>query len=121
MRICEEMAKLRDALTKRGISWIDKSDIKSEDEIQKVMQFGIAREYADTSIFRTHFEINGNLWSVINGYATYGGYDPFTGINEGLLECMVSCIDSGEPVGCLTAEKVMQMIEQQLTDKEDKP
>lgn len=114
MQICEEMVKLRDALTKRGISWIDKSDIKSEDEIQKVIKFGIAHEYADTSIFRTHFEINGNLWSVINGYGTYGGYDPFIGKNYGMLECMASCVNNGEPVGYLTAVEVMQMVEQAM-------
>ena len=114
MEICEEMKKLRDALTERGIAWEDKSSLVSETYISEVMEMGIPRKYADVSIFRTHFEINGNKWSVINGYGTYGGYDAFTGKNYGMLECMASCVNNGEPVGNLTAAAVMQMVEQEM-------
>ena len=114
MEICEEMKKLRNALTERGIAWEDKSSIVPETHISKVMEIGISRNYADTSNFITHFEINGNKWSVINWYGTYGGYDAFTGKNYGMLECMASCVNNGDPVGNLTAEAVMQMVEQAM-------
>lgn len=55
MTICKEMIKLRKYLDDKGIKWVDAS---TDDNLW---------------ICRTHFELNGFRWSVINGYGTYGG------------------------------------------------
>ena len=85
----EEMKKLRALLDAENIEWEDKSD------------------YSIYPICRTHFSYSGQRWSVIHGYGTYGGYDPFTGTDRGLLEAWSF---SGEPIGYLTAEEVMRYV-----------
>ena len=57
----DEMTKLRDGLTAKGIKWCDKSD---------------------DFIRRTHFYVKGVRWSAIIGYGTYGSL-------TGLLELMI--------------------------------
>lgn len=80
-----EMRKIRAELTKRKIAWWD----ESTDDVD-----------------RTVFEHQGKRWSVINGYATYGGWRRDFG-NQGLLE-----IWNGEEdeVGFLTADDALQII-----------
>lgn len=90
--VCKEMQALRDWLDKEGIAWEDKS-----------------ADYGETWICRTHFWVGGNKWSVINGYGSYGGYDPLLDRDERLLECMRSEMD--EPEGWLTAADVIKMME----------
>ena len=55
-----QMKKLRALLDAENIEWEDKSDN------------GIY------PICRTHFLYNGQRWSVIHGYGTYGGYSSFS-------------------------------------------
>ncbi len=109
MKMCEEMSKLREMLTERGIEWEDRSSVDTIEDIEKKKRYliGIPESYYDTSMYRTHFNYNGIHCSVINGYGSYGGYNPYTGENMGLLELM---INRNEPEGCLTAEQVIEMI-----------
>ena len=53
-------------------------------------------------IYRTKYEHGGSRWSVISGFGTFGGQD-------GLLELM---IDNKEPIGNLTAEEVLRMMDE---------
>lgn len=94
--VCKEMEDLR--------SWLDELHIKWTDESDSV----IGTKYW---ICRTHFIVNGTHFSVINGYATYGGYNEVLEKNEGLLELM---IDSNNPIGYLTAEECICIIIKEL-------
>ena len=85
----EEMKKLRAMLDAEHIKWEDKSG----DGVYP--------------IYRTHFRYKGQRWSVIHGYGTYGGYDPCTDTDRGLLEAYNF---SEEPTGYLTAEEVMRYV-----------
>lgn len=111
-QICDEMKKLRKMLDEEGIKWKDCSGITPDEVIEKNIDAGIDKYHADATIYRTHFESNGYKYSVIYGYGTYGGYDPFNGDDPGLLECMTAKINGGEPQGFLTAEDVMKIIEE---------
>ena len=96
----KEMRDLRKMLDAEGINWHDKSE------------FGIC------PIWRTHFEHRGYHWSVIHGYGTYGGSTSIDA-DRGLLEVMSDAIDNGEPIGWLTAERVMQYVRGEETQWED--
>lgn len=109
--MCEEMKKLRKMLTERGIGWKDVSAIVPDEAIQRCIALGIEKYHADSTIYRTHFETGGNKYSVIYGYGTYGGYDPFNGNDPELLECMTGAFNDGEPVGFMTANEVMDVID----------
>ena len=87
--VCEEMQKLRDGLDERKIPWKDLTD---KDGLW---------------ICRTHFRINGDRWSVVHGFGTYGGFSHFSKDSK-LLECMAGKMD---PVGWLTASDVFKMME----------
>ena len=87
----DEMIKLRKELDKLGIPWEDRS------EVGKGM----------IGIYRTHFYIGGNLWSVVIGRGTYGQ-------EVGALELMTSAINGGEPVGWLSAENVIEKVKEVL-------
>lgn len=91
--VCEEMQKLRAGLKEREISWIDKSDDCN---------------YRGLWVCRTHFMYNGDHWSVINGFGTYGGFDHYS-INRELLECQ--CGELSEPIGFLTAADVFRIMD----------
>lgn len=90
--VCEEMQKLRDELDKRGIEWTDLSEKDGE-----------------WWMCRTHFDINGNLVSCINGYGSHGGYDYMWRKNAGLIECYSSLTDN-VPIGWLTAQEVIEIV-----------
>lgn len=92
--VCEEMQKLRTWLKSKGIKYLDASCVSND--------FGICR---------THFCINGNFFSVINGMGTYGGMDPAHEYNADLLEIMSSQINGGEPIGFLNAKQTIKEIE----------
>lgn len=109
--MCEEMEKLREMLTERGIKWEDASSITPDEVIQRCIEHGIDKYHADSTMYRTHFEAGGNKYSVVYGYGSYGGYDPFNGDDPGLLECMTSTLNGGEPVGGMTAGDVMDVID----------
>lgn len=111
MIMCNEMIKLRKELDRMGVKWKDVSSITPETLIDEMVSKGIDRLYADTTMFRTHFEYGGYKYSVIYGFGSYGGKDVFTGHDSGLLECMTEKVNGGEPVGHLTAEEVIQIIE----------
>lgn len=93
--MCNEMIKLRQMLNDRGIEWEDVSDVYPQFKFY---------------IHRTHFTFDEIKYSVINGCGTYGGYDSFDHVNEGLLELMGGGINGGEPVGWLTAEQVLKEV-----------
>lgn len=99
MKMCNEMYRLRTKLSERGISWDDKSSVYTASPI-------------DVTIYRTHFTVEGYFFSVIYGYGTYGGVDVF-GNDKGLLECMTEKVNGGEPLGSLTADDVMRIIDGQ--------
>ena len=88
--VCNEMQKLRDGLTERGIEW--------KDSTQKEPAYWICQ---------THYKYNKNEWSVIHGFGSYGGFSHFSK-DAALLECMCG---GNEPVGWLTAADVFKMME----------
>lgn len=90
-----EMERLRMLLDYNGLVWADKSDNK----------------IPEMAIERTHLYFGGVLCSIIHGYGTYGGYNTFTGHDEGLLELMCEKVNDGEPLGELTADDVIVIIE----------
>ena len=92
----KEMYELRKMLDAEGIDWHDASEL------------GIR------PIWRTHFEYRGYHWSVIHGYGTYGGFSSIDA-DRGLLEVMSDAINNGEPIGWLTAERVMQYVKGEET------
>lgn len=106
--MCVEMEKLRKKLDEMNIPWEDKSTICPDEHIALQIRFGVEPNYADTTVFRTHFSYKNTFYSVVNGYGTYGGYDPDTGENKGLLEVMFG--KQEDIVGWLTAEQVMDLI-----------
>lgn len=108
IELCNEMKKFRAALDARDIPWDDCSDIDREDAIERKVAFGTPTNFADITIYRTQFRYNNHMYSIINGYSTYGGYDPHTGKNDGLLEL---CIDWDEVTGSLTADAVIAMLD----------
>lgn len=113
MRLCKEMIKLRHLLTNMGIDWCDESTIIPEEYINLMeTQTKLGREFLDSTIFRTHFEVDGTHYSVINGYGTYGGFIPHQNKNYGLLECMVG---DNEPIGWLSADDVIDIIKGDCT------
>lgn len=99
MIICEEMQKLRDALDKMGVEWVDASDEWKTGKYDTCI--------SDFYICRTHFNYNGKRYSVINGYGSFGGYDMFSDDNKNLLEIM---FPNNEIEGYLTAEDVLNLI-----------
>lgn len=88
-----EMIKLRELLDRNNIQWHDDSE--------KGSTF-----FMD----RTHFWYRNYKWSIINGYGSFGGYDPLRNINYGLLELMSNAINGGEIVGELTAEEAIKIV-----------
>lgn len=109
MEICDEMIKLRNLLSKKGIEWQDVSTIQKEEIAERLSaESGIEKEFFDTTIYRTHFDYKGSHYSVINGLYTYGGYEPFEKKNYGLLELMR---DDNDPVGWLTAQEIIDSLE----------
>ena len=108
LQMCEEMMKLRQKLTDRGIVWKDASDITYIDASAKK---DIIDNFSDIRVYRTLFEHNGYEYSVIYGYGTYGGFNAITGRDCKLLECMTDKVNCGEPIGSLTADDVIGIIE----------
>lgn len=112
MEMCKEMYKLRELLTEKRIEWHDESTIYPEEYIDNLCKgSGLERSFLDTSMYRTHFTINNTNWSAINGYGSYGGFDPIKNINHGLLE-LFNRDGSVEPIGWLTAEDVIKVCEE---------
>lgn len=93
IEVVENMQKLRDWLDEKNIIWVDASD-------QSESLFWICR---------THFAINGNRYSVVNGFGTYGGISLMHEENRGLLEFYDF---NDEPKGYLTAEEVIDIIKE---------
>lgn len=93
MIICEEMNKLRTALDKMGVEWVD----ASEDWAKNFY------------ICRTHFSYNNKSYSAVNGYGSFGGYDMFTNDNSGFLEIR---FPNGEVEGYLTAADIIKIIKE---------
>lgn len=90
-----EMERLRMLLDYNGYDWYDKSDNK----------------IPEMAIERTHLYFGEVLCSIIHGYGTYGGYNTYTGHDEGLLELMCEKVNGGEPIGELTADEAIVIIE----------
>ena len=101
-RVCSEMEDLREYLTKQQITW---TDVSSKDD-----------KYW---ICRTHFWLNGNRWSIIHGYGTYGGFSELDK-DSSLLELWASPVNDGDPVGYLTGKQVIEYIEQEVKGNENK-
>ena len=103
IEFCEETKKLRKFLDDHGIEWFDKSS-----------DFG-DRIGFNFYIERTHFRLHDNLWSVIHGYGTYGGFNGWEK-DSGLLELMTSAVNGGAPIGYLKAEDVIEFIKVRTND-----
>lgn len=102
MKVCEEMQKLRKLLDEKNITWIDNSE-----------EFETGSADFEMWICRTKFESEGHHFSVINGFGTYGGWYGANSVTEakdnlGQLELM---IDRDEPIGWLTAEEVIYLVD----------
>ena len=89
---CDEMTKLRSYLDNHDIKWADASD---------------------ETICRTKYWHNGILYSVINGYGTYGGIDGCDPkeVNQCLLECW-SVPFGDDPAGWLKADDIIEIMEE---------
>ena len=89
---CEEMAKLRGYLDSHDIKWADASDER---------------------VCRTKYWHKGILYSVINGYGTYGGIDGCDPkeVNDCLLECW-SVPFGDDPAGWLKADDIIKKMEE---------
>lgn len=107
--MCNEMKKLRDLLDSMGVEWTDESNITSQQLIDNLVSEGFSENYVDTTMYCTHFMVNGHKASVINGFGSYGGYDPVLQNNKGLLELMPDLDNMSEPIGYLTAEEVIDI------------
>jgi hypothetical protein len=107
MVMCEEMKRLRDMLTSHKIEYTDASTICPKELISKCMAHGLSENMSDTTVYRTHFKIGTDIYSVIYGYATYGGYDPVTDVDKKYLELR---INGDKPVGFLTANDIISYI-----------
>jgi hypothetical protein len=101
MVVCKEMQKLREWLDQHNIPWEDCSE---EFEVRCKIPFYICR---------THFRVHNHLVSVINGHGTYGGYSVFEHSNKGLLEVMSGMLNDGEPIGFLTADELIKILQDQ--------
>ena len=112
IKMCDEMKKLRELLSERDIPWEDKSCICPSDFILESVSRGVPYNYADLPIYRTRFTVCGHRFSVIHGYGTYGGYDAFTGVDNGRLEVMSDL--TNEPVGDVDADFVIKMVDNLL-------
>lgn len=99
MMVCKEMESLRIYLNENEIEYEDCSDNSGE----------------GYWICRTNFYLNDNLWIVVNGFGTYGGFNRLNGeeMNQGLLELMTANVNKGEPIGCLKAADVIKFIEKE--------
>ena len=98
----EEMKKLRNLLRFKKIDFIDRSD----------------PEGSKLHIDRTHFLVEGKktyFFSVIHGFGTHGGVNLF-GKDKGLLEVQ---INHDDPIGYLTADDVMKLVEEKQNEKEN--
>ena len=51
--------------------------------------------------------------SVVNGDGTYGGYSWFEPENKGSLEVMSNILNDGEPIGYLTADELIKILQDQ--------
>jgi hypothetical protein len=92
-------------LDSMGIRWHDVSEKMAQTAIETaIKKLELPEKYVDYTIYRTHFCVGDSAYSVICGYATYGGED-------GLLEMM----GGGNDVeGWLTAEDVIGKIQDKL-------
>lgn len=95
--VTPEMVRLRSNLDMLGIAWVDKSSTTP-----------------DCWICRTHFFINGNRWSVVHGYGTYGGYSFYNDHDAMKLELMTNAQNDGEPIGYLTANEILKLINDEV-------
>ena len=96
--VCDEMQKLRDKLDANNIPWEDAStkDSGSKD--------------VDWWMCRTHFQYKGHGWSVIHGYGSYGGINPYGDMSGQLLEVMSDAL-GGEPEGYCIADYIWDLME----------
>ena len=97
VEMSQEMVDFRKLLDEAAIDWEDRSDVNPW-----------------CTIYRTHFWSRGNKYSVIHGYGSYGGVDPFTQYDEGMLELMSSAVNDGYPVGYLTARKAYELVQESI-------
>lgn len=95
--MCPEMLKLRDMLDEMNIDWTDDSDPITPNTIE-------------CRVYRTHFYHNGDDYSVIYGFGTYGGWNRFSNKTDPqLLELM---INDDEPTGWHTAEDIIKIMKE---------
>lgn len=98
--ICPEMLKLRDMLDKMNIDWEDDSDPITPNTIE-------------CRVYRTQFYYNGDDFSVIYGFGTYGGWNRFAEKEDPkLLELM---INDEEPTGWHTADDIIKITKERET------
>lgn len=97
--MCEEMLTLRELLDVLHIDWTDDSDPITADRIA----------FNHCYIYRTHFNYNGDDYSVIYGFGTYGGWGRWLNKEDPkLLELM---INNEAPTGCMTAADIIWIMQ----------
>jgi len=96
----EEMRKFRELL--------NASDIRWEDDSYQVGEY---------SMTVTRVRIGRKAWTIINGFGSFGGLNPRTGVNHGMLEIWDGTVKN-QPEGWLTAEQAIQKIKT-ITNMED--
>ena len=111
MRISAEMVKFRKGLDERNIPWTDDSFVMPLTRLARMMEVmpDMPRHLLDTTMYRTHFTRNGDDYSVIFGFGSYGGISPSgPGFDNDLLELMRN---EEDPIGYLTAEQALEYID----------
>ena len=103
--VCDEMKKFRKILDDNNIAWQDKSVTYPSDKHRREIVIYICR---------THFTYKHKLWSVINGFGTYGGY---FGLNNDCLDGsdnigLLEIVGDDDPTGWLTADHAWEIIQQ---------
>ena len=86
----EEMIKLRNALSARGIKWHDLSS-----------NYGRTFPFEDMTIYCTHFGYECREYTVTSGFGTFGA-------DRGLLQLD---LDGEETQGSLTAENILTIMD----------
>lgn len=104
--MCKEMLALRELLDALHIDWTDGSDLITEDRIA----------FNNCYIYRTHFYYNGDRYSVVYGYGTYGGWGRWLDKEDPkLLELR---INNEEPTGYHTAADIIWIMNERQGERE---
>lgn len=114
---CPELKKLAEGLTKRKVLWYSQNETGTElFEVLKRLELGYSGPYME----RIKFEIGGHKWSCIHGVGSYGGIHLIgKGKDEGLIEVLSDDYNDGDPIGHLTADYILSIVDMRIQRNED--